>query len=114
MGYDDGECVECRCDLNGGNNSTDLRYNMCLGCLHEVSKDTAAMDHRLLYVLKDHMEYSYGNFKCDRCGEDCTVYFNVSVCKIHYNNRRALFRDDGNGDGDDSGSERSERSERSE
>jgi hypothetical protein len=85
MGYDDGECVECRCELNGGNTSEYTRYNICPGCLNEISYYTCAMDYRLLDVLKNNMDL--GSNTCDRCTQVCTIHYNVSVCQYHYDKR---------------------------
>jgi hypothetical protein len=81
MGYDDGECVECRCENNGGNVHADTRNYICGECLQNISKTTRAMDMRLIRVLKDNMHN--GDSTCDRCNQTCTLGFSVSVCEEH-------------------------------
>lgn len=91
MGYDDGECVECRLERNGGNVEEYARYNLCMGCLHEYAKDSAAMDGRLFHVLKDNMSYGAA---CDNCGCCNSIVFEVSACEHHYNQRLRMDDDE--------------------
>jgi hypothetical protein len=80
MGYDDGECVQCRLE-HGGNRIAINRYNLCMGCLHEYTKTSTRMDGRLMAVLQDNMNlYTV----CSVCKCDSSIVFNVSVCEDHY------------------------------
>lgn len=80
MGYDDGECLQCRLIHNGGNTPEYARLDICLGCLHEFAKDSGAVDYRLISVLKENI----GSGKCFLCR--CrSIVFNVSACELHYN-----------------------------
>jgi len=82
MGYDDGECVICRLELNGGNNSTKNRAIVCLLCIHHLSENSGAVDNRLVSVMKNHLDY--GHTTCERCSGECTIWFNVSACSDHF------------------------------
>lgn len=88
MGYDDGECVQCRLENHGGNVDTSYRAKMCLECMHFLSKDSPAMDHRLIQVLRGHLVL--GEVTCYRCAigaaegtrdNHASISFDVSVCK---------------------------------
>jgi hypothetical protein len=77
MGYDDGECVQCRLE-RGGNNATKRRENICFGCLSELIDKSDNLDYRLLSVLKHNMS-TYGD-SCYRCETTCKGAVNVSTC----------------------------------
>lgn len=81
MGYDDGECVECRFIYSGGNVPTDNRADVCLACIQHMSFDSAAADGRLVNVLKE--RFCYGRTSCGRCGAECTLYVDISICASH-------------------------------
>jgi len=84
MGYDDGECVVCRLNFNGGNTDKQERANVCLGCIHTFSESSHAADNRLIYVLKDRLQCGYGDkIKCEICRKHCTIWMSISACRHH-------------------------------
>ncbi len=88
MGYDDGECVICRLQRSGGNIGTRNRATVCLSCIDQTSENSGASDHRLIYVLKEHMEC--GEHHCELCWRPVTIWFDISVCLEH----TAKFKND--------------------
>jgi len=78
MGYDDGECIQCRLVRDGGNVDAKKRGNLYLSCLHDFSSKSGVVDGRLVQVLKEKM--GYGTSNCYLCGQGCKIWVDASIC----------------------------------